>query len=330
MLTAMSDHSVLGSVTLVASKAGAEFLAEREVTDVLAATCRAEPGSDVTEIDGASFVAGALGELTSPSLFASVRGLVVRGLDQLPDEVHAPLLAYAASPQPDVVMVLVHPGGQKGTGLLAKLKAVSTVRTVSCEAPKAWERVSFVLGEVRRGRGQIDPDAAEHLADAVGEDLRALSGAVGQLIHDFEGQRLTAEIVGRYFEGRSEVKGYEIADAAIDGHTERALERLRQARSSGLAEVLVVSAFASGLRTLARLHSAPSGARDHDLAREIGAPPFKIKALRGQLRAWEPGGLVKALHSVAAADLDVKGGSGDNDYALERLVLRVVAARGPR
>jgi len=61
MLTAMSDHSVLGSVTLVASKAGAEFLAEREVADVLAATCRAEPGSDVTEVDGAAFVAGALG-----------------------------------------------------------------------------------------------------------------------------------------------------------------------------------------------------------------------------------------------------------------------------
>ncbi len=330
MLTAMSDHSILGSVTLVAHKAGAEFLAERAVADVLAATCRIEPGSDVTEIDGASFVAGALGELTSPSLFANVRGLVVRGLDQLPDDVHGPLLAYAAAPQPDVVMVLVHPGGQRGTGLLSKLGKLRTVHTVSCEAPKPWERATFVLAEVRRMRGQIDPDAAEHLADAVGEDLRALSGAVGQLIHDFEGQRLTVEIVGRYFEGRSEVKGYEIADAAIDGQTERALERLRQARSSGLAEVLVVSAFASGLRSLARLQAAPHGMHHHDLAREVGAPPFKLKAMRGQLRAWEPGGLVRALHSVAAADLDVKGGSGDSDYALERMVLRVVAARGPR
>lgn len=330
MLTAMSDHNVLGSVTLVASKTGAEFLAEREVADVLAATSRAEPGSDVTEIDGAVFLPGALGELTSPSLFASVRAVVVRGLDQLPDEVHQPLLDYAASPLPDVVMLLVHPGGQKGTGLVGKLKKLRTVRTISCEAPKAYERAKFVLAEVRRQRGQIDAEAAEHLADAVGEDLRALSGAVGQLIHDFEGQRLTAEIVGRYFEGRSEVKGYEIADAAIDGQTERALERLRQARSSGLAEVLVVSALASGLRSLARLQSARRGMRENDLAREIGAPPFKVKAMRAQLRAWEPGGLVRALHSVAAADLEVKGGSGDADYALERMVLRVVAARGPR
>lgn len=329
MLSAMSDHSVLGSVTLVASKAGAEFLAEREVADLLADTCRVEPDSDVTEVDGAAFVAGALGELTSPSLFASVRALVVRGLDQLPDDVHAPLLAYAASPQPDVVLVLVHPGGQKGSGLLTKLKKVPAVRTVSCEPPKAWERSRFVVAEVRRMRGQIDPDAAEHLADAVGEDLRALSGAVGQLVHDFEGQRLTAEIVGRYFEGRSEVKGYEIADLAIDGQTERALERLRQARSSGLAEVLVVSAFASGLRSLARLQSA-RGVSEPDLPREIGVPPFKVRAMRAQLKAWDPAGLVRALHSVAAADLDVKGGAGDSDFALERMVLRVVAARGAR
>jgi DNA polymerase-3 subunit delta len=324
----MTSPPVLGTVTLVTG--AAEFLAEREVADVRAATLAADPESDLTELDASQLAPGALGELTSPSLFSTVRCLVVRGLPELSDDAQDQLLDYARSPQPDVVVVLVHPGGQKGKGLVDKLKKVPAVRTVACDAPKPWERARFVTSEVRRARGQIEPDAAEFLADAVGEDLRALSGAVHQLVHDFEGTRLTTELVRRYFDGRAEVRGFEIADAAIEGQVARALEQLRWARSNGTAEVLIVSAFASGLRSLARLQAAPRGMRDADLAREVGAPPFKIKALKAQLRAWEPAGLVQALHSVAAADLEIKGSALDTDYALERMVLRVVRARGSR
>lgn len=324
----MAAPPVLGTVTLVTG--AAEFLAEREVADVRTATRSADPQSDLTELQGAQLEPGALAELTSPSLFSTVRCLVVRDLPEVSDEAQDHLFAYAQDPQPDVVMVLVHPGGPKGKALLDKLRKLPSVRPVACDAPKPWERPAFVTGEVRRAGGQIDPDAAEFLADAVGEDLRALSGAVNQLVHDFEGVRLTTELVRRYFDGRAEVKGFAIADAAIDGQLGKALEQLRWARGNRLDTVLIVGAFASGLRSLARLLAAPRGMRDADLAREIGAPPFKIKVMRAQLRSWEPGGLVRALHSVAAADLDIKGGSMDADYALERMVLRVVRARSAR
>jgi len=324
----MAAPPVLGTVTLVTG--AAEFLAEREVADVRAASRSADPQSDLTEVLGAQLEPGALAELTSPSLFSSVRCLVVRDLPELSDEAQDHLFAYAQDPQPDVVMVLVHPGGPKGKGLLDKLKKLPSVRPVACEPPKPWERARFVTAEVRRARGQIDVDAAEFLAEAVGEDLRALSGAVHQLVHDFEGTRLTTELVRRYFDGRAEVKGFAIADAAIEGRVAQALEQLRWARSNGVPEVLIVSAFASGLRALARLQSAPRGLRDPDLAREVGAPPFKIKAMRTQLRSWDAAGLVQALHSVAAADLETKGAVVDTDYALERMVLRVIRARSRR
>jgi len=328
MLIAMISPPVLGTVTLVTGPA--EFLAEREVADVRAAALAADPESDLTELDASQLVPGALVELTSPSLFSAVRCLVVRGLQELPDDVQDPLLAYAQDPQPDVVMVLVHSGGQKGKALLDRLRKLPPVRAVPCEGPKPWERPAFVTAEVRRAGGQMDADAAAFLAEAVGEDLRSLSGAVHQLVHDFEGTRLSTDLVRRYFDGRAEVKGFTIADAAIDGQLAKALEQLRWARSNGVPEVLIVSAFASGLRSLARLQAAPRGMREADLAREIGAPPFKLKAMRSQLRSWEPSGLVHALHSVAAADLETKGGALDTDYALERMVLRVVRARSGR
>jgi DNA polymerase-3 subunit delta len=49
--------------------------------------------------------------------------------------------------------------------------------------------------------------------------------------------------------------------------------------------------------------------------------------MRQQLRSWEQDGLAHALGAVAQADLDVKGGSADPAYAIERMVLQVAAQR---
>ena len=59
-----------------------------------------------------------LGELAAPSLFSSIRCVVVRGLEDLPEESVDGLLDYAAAPAEDVALVLVHGGGPKGSGLL--------------------------------------------------------------------------------------------------------------------------------------------------------------------------------------------------------------------
>jgi DNA polymerase-3 subunit delta len=94
--------------------------------------------------------------------------------------------------------------------------------------------------------------------------------------------------------------------------------------------VLVTSAFAGGLRGLARFRSAPRGLREGDLAREAGVPPWKIRVLREQARGWDDLGLARAINAVAQADADVKGAASDAAYALERMVLRVATARGNR
>jgi DNA polymerase-3 subunit delta len=146
-------------------------------------------------------------------------------------------------------------------------------------------------------------------------------------VADFAPERITTEIVRRYYDGRAEVSGFDIADAAIQGSAAVALERLRWARHNREELPKLLGAFAFRLRALARLHAAPRGLREADLAREVGATPHQLRALRDQLRRWDEGGLVAAIHAVAQADLDVKGGVGDPDHALERMVLAVARAR---
>jgi DNA polymerase-3 subunit delta len=319
---------VLGHVTLVTGPE--EFLNERAISAALQAVRKADAESEVSETTGDQLTMGSLAELAAPSLFSAIRCVVVRGLEDLPEETHAGLLDYAAAPADDVGLVLAHSGGQKGSGLLTRLRRLGPVIEVKSAVLKPSEYSRWVAAECRGQGARIAEDAADLLVQAVGQDLRALAGAAHQLANDFAGEPLTADVVRRYFGGRAEVKGFAVADAAIYGRTARALEELRWAIDNGTAPVLVTSAFASGLRGLARFKSAARGLREADLAREVGVPPWKLRTLREQARGWEDLGLVRAIQAVAQADADVKGAAGDASYALERMVLSVADARSSR
>ena len=100
----------------------------------------------------------------------------------------------------------------------------------------------------------------------------------------------TTELVRLYFGGRAEVKGFAVADAAIEGKASEALEQLRWAFAGRVDPVLITSAVAGGLRALARYTSAPRGLREGDLAREVGVPPWKLKSLAVQSRGGRRAG----------------------------------------
>jgi DNA polymerase III subunit delta len=319
---------ILGHVTLVTGPE--EFLNQRTVRAAIAAVRASDPESEVSETTADQVSMAVLGDLAAPSLFSSIRCVVVRGLEELPDDVHDGLLEYAGAPAEDIGLILVHSGGQKGSGLLTKLRKVSTVTEVKSASLRPSEFSRFVDAEVRGQGGRIAEDAADLLVQAVGQDLRALSGAAHQLVSDFPGEPLSASMVRKYFGGRAEVKSFAIADAALAGRTSTALEELRWALDNGTPAVLVTSAFASGLRGLARVASAPRGLREADLAREAGVPPWKLRVIRDQARGWDDRGLATAIVAVAQADADVKGAASDAAFSLERMVLTVATARGGR
>src|SRR3954465_6118454 len=111
---------VLGRVTLVTGPE--EFLAERTVQQVRAACRAADPEAELSETSADQLTMATLGELAAPSLFSSTRCVVVRSFEDLPEESVDGLLDYAAAPVEDVALVLVHGGGQKGSGVLTKLR----------------------------------------------------------------------------------------------------------------------------------------------------------------------------------------------------------------
>jgi len=289
------------------------------------------PDVEISEIEAAGLDRGKLAEITSPSLFSSRRAAVIDDLENLAPELDVELVNLAAAQIPDLALIVVHRGvqkgsGQKGRGLLDKLKSAGA-EVIECAAVKTWELPQFVSKEAKQAGSSIDAGAAAALVDAVGHDLRTLAAAVTQLVSDGEGGPITADQVRRYFGGRAEVTSFAVADATLAGRTGVAMEQLRWALATGVAPVLITSALASGVRGLGKLITAGGGQREADLAREVGVPPWKLKSMRSQARGWNQGSLARALKAIAVADADIKGAADDAPFALERAVLSVSRLR---
>ncbi|WP_233552897.1 DNA polymerase III subunit delta [Jiangella rhizosphaerae] len=303
------------------------MLAERAAGAVVRAARAADPDADVSQVSGSELTAGALAEHVSPSLFATRRVLLVNDVQDVSEPVGDVLVGYVTTPIDGIHLVLLHPGGVKGKKLLTALRKAGVHEVPAERLTRPDDQVAFVRAEVRRHGSRIDEAAARQLVESVGGDLRGLASAAGQLAVDAPDGQVTGQVVAMYFEGRAEVKGWVVADRAVEGKTGEAVEQLRWALETGTDPVLVTGALATSLRSLARLAGAPRGMRDADVARDLGIPPWKVRVLRGQLRGWTPTGLARAIRAVADADLAVKGGGNDATLALTTALVAIGTAR---
>ncbi len=320
-----SNGPVFGTVSLVH---GAEpLLSGRAVSALVARAHQEHPDLQKVELAGSQMTPADFLEATGGSLFADCSLLVIfEGESLSPESVDA-LVAFAKAPTEQVAVIITHPGGNKGRGLVTKLRNAKAV-VVEVSAPKAWELPKFVQAEARAAHVGIDQDAAQTLIDAVGTDLRALAGAISQLESDWAGERLSTEMISRYFQGRAEVSSFAVSDAVMAGRTGQALEALRWALDLGVAPVLVTSALANGLRSLGRyLDARGSRMSDVEMSRLVGVPPWKVKSLARQSRMWSEDAVAVAMIAASRADAAVKGAATDPGFALEQLILQIDHAR---
>ncbi|EWM13006.1 MULTISPECIES: DNA polymerase III subunit delta [unclassified Kutzneria] len=304
-----------------------ELLVERAVRAALAQAREVDPTADLTRQRVTDLTPPELAELLSPSLFAEGRVVVLEGAQEVGKEIADAVLSYAKAPSDGIVLIVLHTGG--GRAKVAKdlpgaLKKAGAAVVECSKITKPADRDAFVKDEVRRAGGKIDPAGLAALVETVGNDLRELAAAASQLVTDNDG-KVDEAAVRRYHQGKAEVTGFAVADLAVVGDRAGAMEALRWAMLLGVPHVLVADALAEGVRTVAKVASAGRG-DPFRMAGDLGMPPWKVKRAQGQARGWSPAGLAAAMQVVAALNADVKGVAADADYALERAVLKVVAA----
>ena len=185
-------------------------------------------------------------------------------------------------------------GGAKGKGLLDTLTQTGA-NVVRCpKITRFADRLDFVRQEFRRAA------AARAMAAYVRFSTRSARIFVTSLLraanwHGDTTGMVDESVVATYYRGRAEATGFSVADQAVEGRLGAALEQLRWALAVGVSPVLITSALAQGVRSLAKVGSAPRGRGGAALASELGMPPWKVDRVRQQLRGWTPAGVARAL-----------------------------------
>jgi DNA polymerase-3 subunit delta len=247
----------------------------------------------------------------------------------LPEDSKEEVTRYLDSPDPTMTVIFIHKGGVKGKALLDAIKKAKP-EIIACDAiKKEADKESFVRDLFLDAGRKASPAAIKALVGALGNDLRELQQAVSQISLDAPAGTIGEDLIDKFHQGRIETTGFDVADATLEGNLPVALITLRSALETGTDPVMVTSAIASSLRSMAKVSGASRGAKSFELAGQLGMAPWQIDKARRQLQSWTPRGIANAVIAIAQADADVKGASSDPIYALEKALRTITAARGP-
>jgi DNA polymerase-3 subunit delta len=321
----LSWHEVRPAAVVLVS--GTETVLAERAMRILRDTLRdADPSLEVTDVDAADYVPGELASLASPSLFGEPRLIRVSGAERANDAFVDDLIGYLQAPADDTTLLVRHGGGQRGKRFLDAIRSGTGggVEVVCAELKRDADKYDFAQAEFRMAGKRVTPGALRAVTSAFTDDLAELAAACQQLISD-AGDEVTESTVDRYYGGRVETNAFRVADAALAGRYGEALITLRHALASGADPVPMVAAFASKLRTMARLYGARGSSAQ--LASQFGLAPWQVDRARRDLQGWTEEGLARSIEVVADTDADVKGAARDPEFALERMIA-VLSARG--
>ncbi len=308
----------LVGITLI--QGAEELLADRAISEAVAAN----KGATVTHLTADTLELGQITDALAPSLFGDARVIVIKDIQDLASDLSDEISTYLEDPDDGVLLLLWHKGGVKGKALVEKIKKNKPTLIAAEAIKKESDKADFVRSEFARLGRKITGEAIVAIVDALGSDMRELSGACSQLASDVAvGSTITEDDVATFQQGRIETTGFDVADAVLDGKTDLALVTLRQALETGVDPVMIISALASSLRALAKVSGASRGLKSFELAGTLGLSPWQIDKARRQLAGWTPATLAGAVVVLSQADADIKGAASDPIYALERSVIAI-------
>jgi DNA polymerase-3 subunit delta len=323
-----------------------EYLKEQALRELIAAAV--EPATRDFNVDVRSapeLDAATLGSLVAtPPMMAARRVVALRDVGLLRKDPRAALARYLERPAPDVVLVLVDPGGEKAKpdrSLIGQSLAVEFTPLDGERLPR-WinRRVTHELGTA------ITPEACELLQRAVGNDLAALAAELDKLTSYAAGRGIDEATVSAVVGVRRGETLGDLLDRVAERDAPRALDVLEhvisQPNTSAVQVVMALAAqtLALGWGLTMRARGTSPGALESqywDLLRGSGrvntGRPWgdAIRAWMRALDRWDLTSVDAAIDALLAADIALKETRISSDeQVLATLILTVCASPSSR
>lgn len=288
------------------------------------------PDVQRTDFDGdRASLADVLDELRSFSMFGSGKVVVVRDADDFITRFRSQLEDYLAKPSDSGVLVLRLPSlpmTQKVSKLIAKVGVVE-----QCEPPKAAALPKWIVDRARTAhKAKMNLDAAQLLADLIGDDLGRLDGEIAKLALQAGDRPVALDDVSTGTAFQREQAMYDMTNALASGHPDLAMQRWRHmTQLDSSAEFRAVTWLGMWLENVRKaLAMRRSGMNSGAIAsalrlwpRDVQEPFFKTAAALG-----EPG-VARAINLLAELDKQSKSGIGDAATNVERFILTLAARK---
>jgi DNA polymerase-3 subunit delta len=195
------------------------------------------------------------------------------------------------------------------------------------DPPRARDVPRWIEKRARQHAGQIEPQAAAHLAAVVGTDLRLLDQEIAKLVTYAAAERpITAADVDQVVPYAQAAVVFDLVDALgrRDGRT--AAQTLHRLLDAGEHPLGLLGMIARQFRLLIQAKELKDeGATPRDVAQALRLHPFPARKLYHQATHFTAAQLEAVHRHLLDADVAIKSGQLEAEVALDLLVAGLAA-----
>jgi len=258
------------------------------------------------------------------------RVVVVRQIERMKKEHQDQLGDYCSNPSPTTVLILLMSDDptKKIDGRTKFPKAVKKAGRY-CEFKRIYGRdlQGWINHEGRSLGKNLEPMCAGYLEGLMGNDLAQIANALSiAALYVGDEDRILLSDLEEVVAGRKQDALWDMLDAIGERRFPRALKALQQLASQGEEPHGMLRLVTKRLRELGRARAGlDDGLSPRDAAIAAGIPGAIAWKFDGQIRAWRPPELRRAVARMLQAESDMKGGLRiDPRMAFESAVLDVL------
>ena len=234
-------------------------------------------------------------------------------------------LIDAMAQAPDACLLVL--ARWRGTMPVSLTKAINAQgRVIDVAVGQSAARKKYLAENLKTAPVRLNAAATEVLDKHLGDDLGRLSGLLETLARAYgDGVTIDPGMLEPFLGTRGNVPIYELTGKIEEGKVGESLKTLsRMMGPGGTSAHQIVALLDNHFTRIARLEG--SGVRSGEEAAEmLGVAPYPGKKLFGLSKKMNHDKVVKALHLIGDADLDLKGTSGLSEHAIAEILVARLA-----
>ena len=259
--------------------------------------------------------------------------VMVKEAQSIPDlgkeDAQKMLVSYLTNPLPSTILVFAHKHKKLDGRSALKKELDKKAVFVESEKVKDWNLVKWVESYFQGIGHQIEPKAAQLLADSIGNNLEVMTNEVGKMLINFpEPNRFTPEQISKYIGINKDYNNFELSKAIGFRDTVKANQIITYFLQNPKAHpvIPIFSLLFGYFSKLALIHKLGASS-ESQVASTIGVHPVAAKEYLIAARNYNLGKVIDVFGNIREADLRFKGvdsGSMTEGEILRELVYKIL------